>query len=137
MRDQEFLTLLGSSKTRLINNGRIFFQSDMTTAVRKTLPILTILTLTILANALPAVAGSNEALTMAAAEVEASKFIAMVLSVSICSIGAAYAVAKVSVAALAAASEKPEVLGRSLLFVGLAEGIAIYGLLVAFLIWIY
>ena len=109
----------------------------MTTAVRKTLPILTILTLTILANALPAVAGSNEALTMAAAEVEASKFIAMVLSVSICSMGAAYAVAKVSVAALAAASEKPEVLGRSLLFVGLAEGIAIYGLLVAFLIWIY
>ncbi|MCD6341381.1 MAG: ATPase [Thaumarchaeota archaeon] len=137
MRDQEFLTLLGSSKTRLINNGRIFFQSDMTTAVRKTLPILTILTLTILANALPAVAGSNGALTMAAAEVEASKFIAMVLSVSICSMGAAYAVAKVSVAALAAASEKPEVLGRSLLFVGLAEGIAIYGLLVAFLIWIY
>jgi len=109
----------------------------MTTAVRKTLPILTILTLTILANALPAVAGSNGALTMAAAEVEASKFIAMVLSVSICSMGAAYAVAKVSVAALAAASEKPEVLGRSLLFVGLAEGIAIYGLLVAFLIWIY
>ena len=108
----------------------------MTAAIRKMLPVLTVLALTILANALPAVAGSNGALTMAAAEVEASKFIAMALSVGICSVGAAYAVAKVSVAALAAASEKPEVLGRSLVFVGLAEGIAIYGLLVTFLIWI-
>ncbi len=108
----------------------------MSTAVRNILPILTVLTLIILVNALPAVAGSNETLTMPAAEVEATKFIAMVVSVSISSLAAAYAVAKVSVAALAAASEKPEILGRSLLFVGLAEGIAIYGLLIAFLIWI-
>jgi V/A-type H+-transporting ATPase subunit K len=69
-------------------------------------------------------------------DVQAWKFLSMALAVDICSLGAAYAVAQVSVAALASAVEKPEILGRSLIFVGLAEGIAIYGLLVAFLIWI-
>ena len=51
-------------------------------------------------------------------------------------IGAGYAVGRVGAAALGAASEKPELLTRSLIFVGLAEGIAIYGLLVAILLWI-
>jgi len=71
-----------------------------------------------------------------APEVHVWRFLSMALAVGICSLGAAYAVAQVSVAALASAAEKPEILGRSLIFVGLAEGIAIYGLLVAFLIWI-
>ena len=48
--------------------------------------------------------------------------------------GAAYAVGRVGAAALGAASEKPELLGRSLLFVGLAEGIAIYGLIVGIML---
>jgi V/A-type H+-transporting ATPase subunit K len=42
----------------------------------------------------------------------------------------------VGAAALGAASENPEILGRSLLFVALAEGIAIYGLLMGVLLWI-
>jgi V/A-type H+/Na+-transporting ATPase subunit K len=46
-------------------------------------------------------------------------------------IGAGLAVAYTGSAALAAISEKPEMLGRSLVIVGLAEGIAIYGLVVA------
>ena len=37
-------------------------------------------------------------------------------------------------AALAAVSEKPELFGRSIVIVGLAEGIAIYGLIIAVLI---
>ena len=49
-------------------------------------------------------------------------------------IAAAYAVGKVGAAALGAAAERPELLGRSLLFVGLAEGIAIYGLIIAILL---
>ena len=48
--------------------------------------------------------------------------------------GAAYAVAHVGSAAVGALAEKPELLGRVLIFVGLAEGIAIYGLIVAILI---
>lgn len=54
---------------------------------------------------------------------------------SMACIAAAYAVGKVGAAALGAAAERPEILGRSLLFVGLAEGIAIYGLIIAILLW--
>ncbi len=49
-------------------------------------------------------------------------------------IGAGFAVAYTGAAALAAVSEKPEIFGRSLVFVGLAEGIAIYGLVVAIIL---
>ena len=47
------------------------------------------------------------------------------------SIGAAIAVAYTGSAALAAISERPELFGRAMVIVGLAEGIAIYGLVVA------
>jgi V/A-type H+-transporting ATPase subunit K len=47
------------------------------------------------------------------------------------SLGAAIAVAYTGSAALAAISERPELFGRAMVIVGLAEGIAIYGLIVA------
>jgi len=50
------------------------------------------------------------------------------------SLGAGYAVAKVGTAAIGALAEKPELFARLLIFVGLAEGIAIYGLIVSILI---
>ncbi|MEM1711276.1 MAG: ATP synthase subunit C [Nitrososphaerota archaeon] len=81
-------------------------------------------------------AAEQPALTSEAAQVKTAKFLSMALSVGICSAAAAYAVAKVSVATIASAAERPEILGRALIFVGLAEGIAIYGLLIAILIWI-
>jgi len=49
-------------------------------------------------------------------------------------VGAGFAVAYTGAAALAAVSEKPEMFGRSLVIVGLAEGIAIYGLVVAIIL---
>jgi V/A-type H+-transporting ATPase subunit K len=49
-------------------------------------------------------------------------------------IGAGYAVAQVGSAAVGALAEKPELMGRVLVMVGLAEGIAIYGLIVSILI---
>ena len=61
--------------------------------------------------------------------------IAIAVSIGLSCLGAAYAVGKVGAAAMGAASEKPELLTRSLLFVALAEGIAIYGLLIAILLW--
>lgn len=48
-------------------------------------------------------------------------------------IAAAIAVAPVGAAALAVIAEKPEAFGRSLVYLGLAEGIAIYGLVVTIL----
>ncbi len=47
------------------------------------------------------------------------------------SIGAAIAVAYTGSAALAAISEREELFGRAMVIVGLAEGIAIYGLIIA------
>ena len=49
-------------------------------------------------------------------------------------IGAGIAVGPVGAASLAVISEKPEMFGRSLIFLGLAEGIAIYGLVVTILL---
>ncbi len=61
-------------------------------------------------------------------------FIAAAASTGLSAIGAAYAVAVVGGAAMAAVAEKPEVAGRAIVFVGLAEGIAIYGLIIAIMI---
>src|SRR5512139_1920917 len=60
--------------------------------------------------------------------------IAAAIATAMSSLGAGYAVAKVGPAAIGALAEKPELFGRLLIFVGLAEGIAIYGLIVSILI---
>ncbi len=65
-------------------------------------------------------AGSNWAALLGAA-----------IAVAGSSIGAAIAVAYTGAAALATMSERPELFGRAMVIVGLAEGIAIYGLIVA------
>ncbi len=61
--------------------------------------------------------------------------IAIALSIGLPCLGAGVAVGRVGAAAIGAATEKPELLARSLIFVALAEGIAIYGLLVAILLY--
>lgn len=61
-------------------------------------------------------------------------FVAAAASVAIGACGAAYAVSHVGAAALGAMGERPEVAGRALIFLGLAEGIAIYGLIIAIMI---
>jgi V/A-type H+/Na+-transporting ATPase subunit K len=61
-------------------------------------------------------------------------FIAAALVAGLGALGAAYAVAVVGAAAMGAVAEKPETAGRALIFVGLAEGIAIYGLIIAVMI---
>jgi len=59
---------------------------------------------------------------------------AVAISIGLPCLGAGYAIGKVGAAALGAASEKPELLTRSLIFVALGEGIAVFGLLVAILV---
>lgn len=61
-------------------------------------------------------------------------FIAAALSTGLATIGAGYAVGVVGSSALGAVSEDASILGKTLIFVGLAEGIAIYGLIVSILI---
>ena len=50
------------------------------------------------------------------------------------SIGAGIAVSGTGAAAVGAIAEKPEAFGRSLIFVGLAEGVALYGLIIAIIV---
>ncbi|OOZ37256.1 ATP synthase subunit C [Solemya elarraichensis gill symbiont] len=61
-------------------------------------------------------------------------FLAAALSTGLSALGAGIAVASVGSAAIGALAEKPELLGRSLIIIGLAEGIAIYGLIISILI---
>jgi len=56
------------------------------------------------------------------------------LAAGLACIGAGIAVAVVGAAALGVVGEKPELLGSTLIYLGLAEGIAIYGVIVALLI---
>ena len=69
-------------------------------------------------------------------EIEAVRvrFASAAASAGLAALGAGYAVAQVGTAALGALAEKPELFGRVLVLVGLAEGIAIYGLIVSILI---
>lgn len=61
-------------------------------------------------------------------------FLGAALATGLSALGAGIAVGNVGAAAVGAIAEKPELLGRVLILVGLAEGIAIYGLIVSILI---
>ena len=61
-------------------------------------------------------------------------FMSAAIVASVSCVGAGIAVAYVGSAALGTIGEKPELFGRAIIFVGLAEGIAIYGLIVAIII---
>lgn len=74
--------------------------------------------------------------TAAATPSAATGWVAIAIAISIASgaLGAGYAVGKVGSAAIGAASERPEMMGRALVFVVIAEGIAVWGLVGAILL---
>ncbi len=61
-------------------------------------------------------------------------YIAAALVTGLSCIGGGIAVASAASAALGAISEDSSILGKSLIFVGLAEGVALYGLIISFMI---
>jgi V/A-type H+-transporting ATPase subunit K len=79
----------------------------------------------------PEVATAGQA---AAATANGSALLGAAIAVAGSAIGAGIAVAYTGAAALAAMSERPELFGRAMVVVGLAEGIAIYGLIVAIIL---
>jgi len=100
--------------------------------------VLMLAALALLVMALAAGPSSAATVPHAAATVAAatsttngSALIGAAIAVAGSSIGAAIAVAYTGSAALAAISERPELFGRAMVIVGLAEGIAIYGLIVS------
>ena len=62
---------------------------------------------------------------------EGLKYIAAALAVGLSGIGGGLAVASSASAALGAISENDSMFGKALIFVGLAEGVALYGLIIA------
>jgi F0F1-type ATP synthase membrane subunit c/vacuolar-type H+-ATPase subunit K len=61
-------------------------------------------------------------------------YIAAALATGLACIGAGIAVAVVASSAVGALSENPSLLGKTIIFAGLAEGIAIYGLIISIMI---
>ncbi|MCX7773234.1 MAG: ATP synthase subunit C [Clostridia bacterium] len=79
-------------------------------------------------------ASAAETATAAASSASGLKYIAAALSIGISAIGSGIAVSGTGAAALGALSEDPKIFGKAFVFVGLAEGIAIYGLIISILI---
>jgi V/A-type H+-transporting ATPase subunit K len=82
----------------------------------------------------PAAAQATGARTGLGGDAASWAFIAAALATGLSSLGAGFAVGRLGTAAVGALAEKPELLGRLLIFVGLAEGIAIYGVIISILI---
>lgn len=61
-------------------------------------------------------------------------YLAAGLSTGLAALGAGVAVSNVGSSAIGAISEDPELLGKSMIYLGLAEGIAIYGLIISIMI---
>ncbi len=62
------------------------------------------------------------------------KYIAAAIAVGLATIGGGIAVGQIGAAAMAAMSENPELSGRALPYVGMAEGICLWGFIVALMI---
>lgn len=84
---------------------------------------------------------AEEAAKNAEKEVEDAKekangigLIAAAVATGLACIGAGIAVAVVASSAVGAISENPSLLGKTVIFAGLAEGIAIYGLIISIMI---
>jgi len=89
------------------------------------------LVLIILALTAPPSAAATIAVAGSAKVLNGSALLGAGIAIAGSSIGGGIAVAYTGSAALAAMSERPEMFGRAMVVVGLAEGIAIYGLIVA------
>ncbi len=80
---------------------------------------------------------AQEAAAAAGGEVSVGLGLALIgigIPTGLAAIGAGIGVGPVGAASLAVITEKPEMLGRTLIYLGLAEGIAIYGLVVTILL---
>ncbi|MCH1981777.1 ATP synthase subunit C [Ruminococcus sp. OA3] len=84
----------------------------------------------ILAGKVNVLAAAGDSMTVGAG----MAYLAAALVTGLSCIGGGIAVASAASAALGAISEDSSILGKSLIFVGLAEGVALYGLIISFMI---
>ena len=79
-------------------------------------------------------AQAAEAAASTASNATGLGYLAAALSTGLSCVGGGIAVASAASAALGAISEDSSALGKSLIFVGLAEGVCLYGLIISFMI---
>lgn len=106
--------------------------SRRTVLIATSVASLAALAATVLLLALPALAAPPA--TALPPEAASWGLFSAALATGLSSLGAGLAVGKLGAAAVGALAERPELFGRLLVLVGLAEGIAIYGLIVSILI---
>ena len=95
--------------------------------------LLIIATVALFAGAVPTLADEAQAAAGSGLR-EGLGYIAAALSTGISCLGGGIAVASAASAALGAISEDQSILGKSLIYVGLAEGVCLYGLIISFMI---
>ena len=81
-----------------------------------------------------AVGAAKSAAAVSATSSGSGALLGAAIAVAGSTIGAGIAVAYAGAAALAIMSERPELFGRAMVIVGLAEGIAIYGLIIGIIL---
>jgi V/A-type H+-transporting ATPase subunit K len=116
--------------------------SDISPANRKLLfwILVTIVPIIMLATAVTAVQASVQTpvtqTTSTLTEADGLIAIAAGIAIGLAGLGAGIGLARAGAAAIAALAEKPEAFFRAFLIVTLCEAVAIYGLVVAILLWI-
>ncbi len=89
---------------------------------------------TVFASTEDAVVGAEAAIESSVALSTGLGYIAAALVTGLSCIGGGIAVASAASSALGAISEDETILGKSLIFIGLAEGVCLYGLIISFMI---
>ena len=95
---------------------------------------ISVLSIPLIASAVMAEPAAEGAVTAASTGDYATvaKYLAIALIMVCGSLAASMAVSKIGSAAMGAAAEKPEVLSKAIIYVGLGEGIALFGFLISF-----
>ena len=128
-----FCVVVGTLTYGIIQKGKdeISGKEKMRKALKVNLSIFVPVVTAALVMNIPSIAHAAEATSAGASGLG---YLAAGLSTGLATIGAGYAVGSVGSAALGAVSEDPKILGKTLIYVGLSEGIAIYGLIISIMI---
>jgi V/A-type H+-transporting ATPase subunit K len=111
-------------------NGRNNFKQCLIMNAVSFFSLVGIASVAMLSGGVSAFAAGEAAQTSA----DGLRYIGAALATGISGIGGGIAVASAASAAIGAISENEKIMGKTLIFVALAEGIALYGLVIAFMI---
>ncbi|MHA1214694.1 MAG: V-type ATP synthase subunit K [Candidatus Hodarchaeales archaeon] len=96
--------------------------------------VITLLSVTVMVSA--TVAAPDEAQSVAQNDAIAGLGIGAGLAIGLAGLGAGLGLGTASSAAIGAISERPEVFGRTIIFVAFIEGIGVFGFVIAFLLYL-